>query len=263
MAQNPLIENQYKNSNNINIRIKLHEKFSQNPVGFHEWAFANMHFMSGQSVLECGCGPAALWYKNKQAIPSNFKATLIDLSEGMLADAKNSLDGWGHAFTFQPGDIQQLPFESNAFDCVIANHMLYHVPDKVAAIREVRRVLKPEGKFFASTFGKNHLREIDRIVERFIELPKSRTSDSFTLENGFEMINNEFRTTELIRHLDSLIVTEAEPLISYVLSNSKTRIKFDDQSIEAFKSYVKALIREEGAIKIRKEAGMFVSTKLD
>ena len=40
-------------------------------------------------------------------------------------------------------DLQALPFPEACFDAVIANHMLYHVPDRPRALAEVQRVLKP------------------------------------------------------------------------------------------------------------------------
>lgn len=49
-------------------------------------------------------------------------------------------------------DIQNIPYEDNSFDLVIANMMLYHVPDLPRALAEVGRVLKPEGKLYTATF---------------------------------------------------------------------------------------------------------------
>ena len=47
-------------------------------------------------------------------------------------------------------DIQDIPFPDHCFDVVIANHMLYHVPDLTKAISEVHRVLRTDGKFLCS-----------------------------------------------------------------------------------------------------------------
>ena len=44
-------------------------------------------------------------------------------------------------------DIQQIPYPDGSFDTAIANFMLYHVPDLPRAIGEVRRVLRPGGRF--------------------------------------------------------------------------------------------------------------------
>ncbi len=55
---------------------------------------------------------------------------------------------------FKEIDAQSIPFEDETFDAVIANHMLYHVPDRPKAIAEIKRVLKPGGRLIATTIGK-------------------------------------------------------------------------------------------------------------
>ena len=47
-------------------------------------------------------------------------------------------------FAYEIIDAQAIPYGTQRFDIVIANHMLYHVPDRAQAIAEMRRVLKPE-----------------------------------------------------------------------------------------------------------------------
>ena len=49
---------------------------------------------------------------------------------------------------FECADIQNLPYQDASFDVVIANMMLYHVPDIARGLSEVRRVLRRDGRFF-------------------------------------------------------------------------------------------------------------------
>ena len=63
-------------------------------------------------------------------------------------------------------DIRDLPFEDESFDGVVANHMLYHVPDRPQALAEIRRVLRSAGRVFATTNGGDHLQEIKAFYER-------------------------------------------------------------------------------------------------
>ncbi|MDT9722445.1 class I SAM-dependent methyltransferase [Paenibacillus sp. ClWae2A] len=258
---NNAISEQYKDSSNISKRIQFHERFSTNKLGFHEWAFEQMKLTHNMNILECGCGPAAIWYKNINKIASPINITLMDLSEGMLNDARKNVASRSDEFNFKVGDIQELPFEDESFDVVIANHMLYHVSDIPKAIREVRRVLKKGGLFFASTFSKLHLKEMDELIRQFIVLPDTRTSDKFTLENGFDYINNIFQNTALLHHDDALIVTESQPLIDYVLSSSKARKAFDEEKLHAFINKIDFLLERDKSIVITKRAGLFVSSK--
>ncbi len=63
-------------------------------------------------------------------IPSTWDITLSDLSSGMLDSAWRNLVVTGRNYKFKEIDAQEIPFEDETFDAVIANHMLYHVPDR-------------------------------------------------------------------------------------------------------------------------------------
>ena len=78
----------------------------------------------------------------------------------MVEQARRNLTPSGHPFTFGQLDAQALPFADGSFDSVIANHMLYHVPDRQKTYAEVRRVLKPEGRFYAATMSRDNMKQV-------------------------------------------------------------------------------------------------------
>ena len=108
------------------------------------------------------------------------------------------------------------------FDAVIANHMLYHVPDIKKAISEMRRILKPTGKLFTATNGKNHLRELYELEAKFESRMESREGSgawhSFELDSGETTLLQFFPRVALFRYPDELLVSEAQPLIDYIVS---------------------------------------------
>lgn len=64
---------QYKNASNLDIRIGLHQKYSQNPQPWFEWIYEQLNLKEKDEVLELGCGTGELWKnKNLQKCPCYF-----------------------------------------------------------------------------------------------------------------------------------------------------------------------------------------------
>src|SRR5512137_1886765 len=142
---------QYRNADNLNARIAIHERFSTNPQGWYPWLWDRLEQLPVQArVLELGCGSGALWSACPERIPPGWSLTLSDLSEGMLQEAWRNLVVLGRGIKFEPIDAQAIPYPDETFEIVIANFMLYHVPDRTKALSEIRRVLKTGGVLVAA-----------------------------------------------------------------------------------------------------------------
>ena len=260
--QNYLKTDQYKDPTNLNARVLIHQRFSTNPYGWMIWVFD--HFLTlpaNAKILELGCGPGYMWTENVSRIPSTWDITLSDLSSGMLDSAWRNLVVTGRNYKFKEIDAQEIPFEDETFDTVIANHMLYHVPDRPKAIGEIKRVLKTGGHFFATTVGDNHLKEI---TDWFRQIRKSEIWDSFsnlfTLENGLDQVKLFFPNVTVSRYEDNLHVTELEPLIAYFRSGIRAGELSDDEFAK-LKSDLGKELKEKGMIFITKDSGLFEAIK--
>lgn len=252
---------QYRTASNLDARVRLHEGYSTNAYGWHPWVFDQLDLTAGQRVLEIGCGPGHLWRKNHARLPA-ARIILADLSAGMLAEARRNLDG-ASQFAFVVADVQDLPFDAARFDLVIANHMLYHVPDRQRALAELRRVLRPGGRLAAATNGPGHLRELGDVTARFAPELVSRVAaegdpNAFNLENGADQLAPFFSRVELRRYDDALVVPDPEPLVAYVLSGAAASV-MDAERVRALRRFLEAEIAERGAIRIVKESGLFLA----
>src|SRR5215210_9014670 len=207
IADQTYLREQYKNAANLNDRIQLHVRFSTNRYDFHRWVFDQLKLAASSRVLELGCGPGSLWRPNLARIPSGWQITLTDFSPGMLAEARANLAG-AHPFSFEQADAQAIPFANASFDAVIANHMLYHVPDRAKAFAEIRRMLRPKGRFYAATNGENHLREIYEFVHQFDSTIDLWNRMTFRLESGAAELSHFFSHVLLHRYESALVVTE-------------------------------------------------------
>ncbi len=260
ISQDYLLTKQYKNDQNLRARIRLHELFSVNKSDWQRWVFDHFAIPEQARVLEIGCGPGELWVRNLDRIPTGWEITLSDFSPGMLEQARGNLQQSDHPFACVQIDAQAIPYANGYFDAVIANHMLYHVPDRAKALAEMRRVLKAGGRFYAATNGKKHMAEMKDLVLQFDptagSLWKSFAIGSFRLENGGALIAQSFDQVTLHIYEDGLEVTEAEPLVAYVLS-TPVGMTFDAEKISRFTAFVQQQIDERGALHITKASGLF------
>lgn len=260
--QQYLKSDQYKDSSNLDARIVIHQRFSENSYGWFKWIFDTLlKFPSNARILELGCGPGLLWKENIDRIPAGWSITLSDLSSGMLDAAWRNLVVTGRAFQFREIDAQSIPFEDETFDAVIANHMLYHVPDRSKALEQIKRVLKPNGRLIATTVGEHHMKEAMEWFERLSGGEyASMVTLSFTLENGLEQLKSFFPNLSRSRYEDNLHVTELEPLLAYMRSGISCYDLKEDQ-LEKLKQELQAELSQKGEIFISKDSGLFEAIK--
>jgi ubiquinone/menaquinone biosynthesis C-methylase UbiE len=254
------LKNQYKNASNISARIQLHKLFSQNKKGWFPWIFEQLKIEENMKILEVGCGDGSLWIDSK--IPKGSSVVLSDLSNGMLRDVKRRIGLDKKDFSYITCDCQQLPFLNGEFDLVIANNVLFYCEDVQKACNEIARVLKPNGRLISSTYGKDHMKEISKLASGFDErivLSLENLYDCYGKENGDKILKQEFSKVEWKQYEDSLYITEAEPLISYVLSCHGNQNQYIVDNYSDFKKYVKQKILH--GFHVTKDAGIFIAKK--
>ena len=258
---------QYQDSGNLNARAELHRRFSSNKAGWHPWVLGQIGLKANSRVLECGCGPGWLWRGQLDQLPPGCEITLTDFSPGMVAEAEAALSSAGYRFHFETADIQSLRFETDSFDVVVANHMLYHVPDRAKALSEVRRVLRPGGRFVAATNGQDHMRELNEFSgillgeeeRRSLAQLRKQVSSAFSLENGQEQLAPYFKEVTLMMYEDSLAVTEAAPLLAYAGSMMGGAAVLTAELKARAVEWIETEIQEKGAVHITKSSGLFIA----
>ena len=260
--QQYLKTNQYKDASNLDARMEIHKRFSTNSYGWYNWLFdILLKLPVNAKLLELGCGPAYMWRECSSRIPAGWDIILSDLSAGMVDAAWRNLVVTGRNFKFKEIDAQSIPFEDEMFDAVIANHMLYHVPDKAKALGEIKRILKTGGHFFATTVGDNHLKEI---TDWFRQIHRSEVWDSFanlfTLENGLDQLKPFFPNVTLSRYEDNLHVTELEPLVAYFRSGVRAG-ELSDEEFAKLQVDLENELKQKGSIFITKDSGLFEAVK--
>jgi ubiquinone/menaquinone biosynthesis C-methylase UbiE len=111
---------------------------------FRPWRAALWSKVPGSRVLEVGVGTG----KNLPHYPAGAALTAVDLSAGMLRRAVERRRRSGRAVSLCQMDVERLAFPDGCFDAVVATFVFCSVPDPVAGLRELKRVLKPDGRVF-------------------------------------------------------------------------------------------------------------------
>jgi len=107
-------------------------------------AFFLPRLMPGWSLLDAGCGPGSITLGLARTVAPGL-VTGIDVEDSQFAKSRVQAEREGLNVEFRKASVYQLPFQDHCFDAVFSHALLEHLSDPVAALAELRRVLKPEG----------------------------------------------------------------------------------------------------------------------
>ena len=255
------VRDQYRTQDNLAVRIRTHQLYSESRENFEAWVLDHIPWRGSEQVLDAGCGTGT-YVATAAARAARYVAG--DLSLGMLR-------GLPPAATLRTNlDITRLPFADRAFDVVLANHMLYHVADKPAALQAIRRVLRPGGHLLAATNSADNMAALYEAMDAifaamgFPERRVRRSLIDFTLENGAAILAPHFTTVARYDLPGALVFPAPEPIIAYITSMWEARSgeARDGAEFDAFVAaatvYLADHIRRHGAFRVAKKAGVFV-----
>ena len=160
--------------------------------------------ISPRRVLEVGPGrgETAEWIARE----TGAEVVAIDQSERMVELTR------ARGIDARVGDVQDLPFEDETFDCVVAAWMLYHVADLERGLAEIARVLRPGGRLVAVTNSKRHSQELKALIGVHGE-------STFSAENGEASLRRHFAEVER-RDADGYAIFEPDEAIAYVRASA-------------------------------------------
>lgn len=252
---------QYRNATNIDIRMRLHDKYSTNPLSWFRWLFSFYKIEETSQVLEIGCGNGQLWKDNQEYIKGHI--VLSDVSQGMVHDAKENLSQVS-CMQYQCFDCLHIPYPDESFDVVIANHVLFYLKDLSKALSEIQRVLKPHGYLYCSTYGSQHMKEITDLVKEYnpkIVLSNRQLYDVFGLDNGLDILKKYFSKVEKKCYDDHLEVDNMDDIANYILSCHGNQTEHISKDYQAFKNFLDRKLSLHPRFYITKDAGMFICQK--
>jgi SAM-dependent methyltransferase len=229
-------------SGNLTARMALHA-YGTNP---QDWfAFVAAHLPPRGDVLEVGAGTGALWSRVDRR---DLRLTLTDFSPAMC-DRLRAVEG----AAVRRCDATRLPFAAAAFDTVIANHMLYHLDDPEAAVREFARVLRLDGRVLVAVNGRAHHTEIIALGPAIgrPDLVLSTTHHDITAETVPGLLGRHFGTVTVDRYPGDLEVPFPEPVMAYLGSIAAEPLTAGQEA--AARGLIEARIAADGVFHIRRD----------
>ncbi len=112
------------------------------------------NLQEGEDVLDIACGTGLVTIPAARSVGASGHVVATDLSDRMVESCRDRADrlGLDHVEVRQM-DAEDLGFDDASFDCVLCSLGLMYVPDPLAAMREMMRVLRPGGRAVVSVWG--------------------------------------------------------------------------------------------------------------
>jgi SAM-dependent methyltransferase len=253
--QRYLREVQYGSGAKLDVRAHLHRTYGSSTEPFPAFEAALIDWTDVTAVLECGCGTGRFWETGW--LPRSVRLTLTDLSPGMVAEATARAGECGFGtVTGRACDVQELPFDEASFDAVVANHMLYHVPDPDRAVAELARVVRPDGTVLVATNGYGHMAEINAAIAEVFGGHEEALYEVFGIDTGERRLREQFRSITWHAFDNDLVVDAPAAVVAYGLSFPP-----GEQAGAAQRDAFDAAVRRrfvDGSLRIRTRAGVFV-----
>jgi ubiquinone/menaquinone biosynthesis C-methylase UbiE len=189
------------------------------PAVFVPWAKDLLDVVAlapGMRVLDVACGTGIVARIAAPQVGPTGRVVGVDTNEAMLAVARTQPSPIGAQVEWRQGDATELPFVDAEFDRVLCQHGLQYVPDRVAALREMKRVLAEDGRLALSVFSQSIGYQIfQHTAAKFVgEKAAAIMSEPFTLAD-LDELSGLLRIAEL-----SIVETHTKQLSARFASAS-------------------------------------------
>jgi ubiquinone/menaquinone biosynthesis C-methylase UbiE len=143
------LRDQYGTTEKLDIRVEAHQRYSQRTDDFLDWIVERLKPRPGDLVLDVGCGRGPL---HARLARRGARAILgVDRSPAMVAATQQQANANRLPVVAIEANAERLPLADSSYDAAIVTHVLFLVDDVDTALRELRRVLKPDGRAVLST----------------------------------------------------------------------------------------------------------------
>jgi SAM-dependent methyltransferase len=261
---------QYRTDANLAARQSIYQ-FQHPRIDLRAMVCDRAGLAGTEVVADIGCGNG-LYLAELARRGHRGRLLGVDLSAGMLAAARAAVSA--HTVSANPvpaagvvvGDAAALPLADGAAEVTLALHMLYHVPDRAAAVRELRRITRDGGSVLVVLNGPDHLHELRELTAEAAaavgQPPGAFWADTgdggLDIDHGADLLASAFGAIERHDFAAELVVPDPGPVLDYVASMRVTQGLADPGALVAAAAGLLAA-RGDGPIRIRTRSGCLVA----
>jgi SAM-dependent methyltransferase len=257
---------QYGDTERLHIRAETHRRYSERPDNFLEWVLGHLAPEAGDLVLDVGCGYGAY---HPRLGARGARLLGLDRSFAMVAAAHRQAVGGRLPVVTVQGDAEALPVRDGRFHRVLCAHVLFHVPDVTAALRELRRVLRPGGRLVLTTNLPDHLArlyDVHAAAARDLGYTPAPFGSRFHLGH-LDVVRSVFPRAERYGRPDAFVFPTVEPALRFYASSRVDALldrpadgSHRPRLLAAVGERIAAVIARVGVFRVPKGAGCFVAT---
>lgn len=258
--------NEYKDDSTLKKR-KLIFEIAVPKINIIEEVSKCIDFKNTKNILDIGCGNGDLLIHIRK---SGFSGNLVglDISEGIMKPGIDQNKREKLDIKFDIGTAENLPFEKESFDVIIAKHMIYHVPNMQKCVDEAYRCLKPSGKFIVTLNSGSTRPLLNKIIA---EASKKANIDRLSHERRlttetFPPLTKDFQNIEFKKFNNEIILEDPQIYIDYLdaCRNLLNKVITDEEWMRLMKEakiIIKNIIENEGKLVEYNSFGIFVCRK--
>jgi ubiquinone/menaquinone biosynthesis C-methylase UbiE len=252
-------------------RIDIHQKFGSRDID--QWMLDLLQVPKGSRILDVGCGAGKQCFVFYKALEGEADITGGDVSAELLEKARQENARLGNQVKFGDLDFnQRFPFENDQFDLLSACFTIYYAEDIPFTIRQMHRVLKPDGRLFTTGPMPENKQLFYDIIRKATQkpippMPGSSRYGSLILGS----IKEVFSKVDVHIFENPLTFMEVDPFLAYTRASLSEDRKLwtslfegkDDfeRVMEQIARVAESQLKEEGKLVMTKVVGGFVATK--
>ena len=253
---------------------EIYERFMV-PAIFGRWSAILLELVApqaGERVLDLACGTGIVARQAASMVRPGGEVFGVDFNPGQI-DIARSIDP---SIEWREGDARSLPFTNETFDLVVCQQGFQFFPDRVQAVKEIHRVLKPGGRVGIAVWS-----SIDKLpgylalvhaLERRVGSSAAHLLDDLTAlsdskEIGHFFAEGGFPNADMVTLSNDVVFTSAEEFTRAIAVGSimrRTDAQFSEETLGLMAADVAAEMAPylgENGLKFPMEAHLLTATK--